>query len=230
VSEQRTEQAELLALAVHEFRTPVTVVGGYLRMLAREQVGPLNEQQRKLLEETERSCSRLGALVGELSELANLDAGSSKFANDAVELPPLLADAASRVHEGRDRGVIVEVVEGQGATLTGDRTRLGAALTALIHAVVREQTEPSRIVVHSSVRIFDRRRWAAVAVGRASEIEKLFGVNANGRLNEFRGGLGLTLPIARRVIETHGGRVWSLGEGRTLGSVAVVLPLREKDL
>ena len=41
----------VMSLAVHELRTPVTVVGGYLRMLLREQAGPLTERQRKMLEE-----------------------------------------------------------------------------------------------------------------------------------------------------------------------------------
>jgi signal transduction histidine kinase len=47
------------------------------------------------------------------------------------------------------------------------------------------------------------------------------------RLNEYRGGLGLGLPIARRVIEQAGGRVWSLGEGKRLGAVTVLLPVKE---
>ena len=43
------EQAELLSLAVHEFRTPVTVVVGYTKMLVNEQLGPVSERQRKVL-------------------------------------------------------------------------------------------------------------------------------------------------------------------------------------
>jgi signal transduction histidine kinase len=52
--------ARTLSLTVHELRTPVTVVSGYLRMLLKEQGGPLTEKQRKMLEEAERSCGRIG--------------------------------------------------------------------------------------------------------------------------------------------------------------------------
>src|SRR5213593_1471529 len=49
------QRAELLDVVSHELRTPLTVIGGYHRLLLGEQVGPLNDQQRKFLEESHRS-------------------------------------------------------------------------------------------------------------------------------------------------------------------------------
>src|SRR5512137_2689499 len=91
----RPDTAELLALAVHEFRTPVTVVAGYLRMLAREQSGPLTDRQRALVDEAERSCARLSGLVAEMSDLSNLEAGTAPMALDEVDLTALADDVAS---------------------------------------------------------------------------------------------------------------------------------------
>ena len=54
----------LLSLTVHEFRTPMTVVAGYLRMLLKDRAGPITEQQRRLLEEAEKSCTRLVGAPG----------------------------------------------------------------------------------------------------------------------------------------------------------------------
>ena len=94
-----------MSLAVHELRTPVTVVAGYLRMLLREQGGPLTEKQRKMLEEAERSCNRIGALVAEMSELGKLEGGDLAFARQEFDFAALLAELASAMHEGEDRGV-----------------------------------------------------------------------------------------------------------------------------
>jgi len=222
-------QAQLLALAVHEFRTPVTVVCGYLRMLAREQLGQLNDRQRKLVEESERSCARLSALVGELSELANLDAGSVTLPAHDVPLRDLLEDAAGKVEDGRDRDIAVEIVGVEdGQIVSGDRTRLTAALAALLRAVVREQTEPGRVLMEVAERDADGRRVAAIGIARDTELPGQAEPALEAALNETRGGMGLSLPIARRVIARHGGRVWSSAGGRLMGTVALWLPLKEK--
>ena len=64
---------KVLSLSVHEFRTPMTVVAGYIRMLLKDRAGPLSDPQRRLLEEAEKSCARLTALLTEVSDLSNLE-------------------------------------------------------------------------------------------------------------------------------------------------------------
>ena len=55
---------KVLSLSVHEFRTPMTVVAGYIRMLLKDRAGPLSDQQRKLLEEAEKSCGAADGAAG----------------------------------------------------------------------------------------------------------------------------------------------------------------------
>src|SRR5262249_33965089 len=75
----------LLSLAVHEFRTPASVVGGYLRMLQRDTDAQLSERQRKMIDEAERSCARLVAIVAEMSDIAKLDAGVITLTRQPLE-------------------------------------------------------------------------------------------------------------------------------------------------
>ena len=226
-----SDQAELLSLAVHEFRTPVTVVAGYLRMLSREQLGPLSERQRKVVEEAERACGRLSALVSEMSDLSGLEGRgpAAPAARETVAIGPLLDEIAEGVHEGRDRGVsLARRGDASALTVDADRGRLKTALEALTTAVLREQGEAGEVVLQSGVTDRGGRRMALVTIGRAGAADSLMEIGGpDARLNEFRGGLGLALPIARRVIEQAGGRTWSSAAGRTLGAVAVLLPLKE---
>ena len=74
----------------------MTVVAGYIRMLLKDRAGPLSDQQRRLLEEAEKSCGRLTALLTEVSDLSNLEAGTAPFNRAPTDLRALLLEAQSR--------------------------------------------------------------------------------------------------------------------------------------
>jgi signal transduction histidine kinase len=219
----------VMSLAVHELRTPVTVVSGYLRMLLREQGGPISDKQRKMLEEAERSCARIGALVAELSELGKLEANELALSRQEFDLAALLAELASRMHEGDDRGVELRLQAHEPLGITGDRARLSAALGALIHSALRERGEPGVIAVEAVASGGDGGRWAVVAIGEESVVPALLEVSpgTTAAFDEWRGGLGMAIPVARRVIEAHGGTVWSVEGTQSRAASAFRLPLRQ---
>ena len=216
-----------MSLAVHELRTPVTVVSGYLRMLLKEQGGPLSDKQRKMLEEAERSCGRIEGLVKEMSDLGKLEAGELGLAHQSFDVAALLAELASHMHEGDDRGVHLELrgVE-RPIEVVGDRARVSAALGALLHAALRERGEPG--VILAECRASDGAVPSAViAIGDEATVRQLMEAAAGGSpFDEWRGGLGLALPVARRVVEAHGGALWSAPGERPRAGSAMRIPLK----
>jgi len=214
---------QVVSLSVHELRTPVTVVAGYLRMLLREQGGPLSDKQRKMLEEADRSCARIGSLVAEMSELGKLEARELALARIDFDLAALVTEAAAAMPEN-DRGVRIEVRGGDRRLLaTGDRGRIVTALKALLHAAVRERGEPGAIVAECNI----VERWGVVAIGDAALLPSLTRAagSAPSGFDEWRGGMGLSLPVARRVLEAHGGALWSAGDGSSRAACGLRLPL-----
>src|SRR6266852_9330543 len=132
-------EPQLLSLAVHEFRTPASVVGGYLRMLQRDTDPPLSERQRRMIDEAEKSCARLVAIVAELSDIGKLDGGAISLGQQPLDLLSLIGEVAELVHEAKDREVRLEVRGSNiGAPMTGDPTRLRAAFDAIFRAILRE--------------------------------------------------------------------------------------------
>ena len=217
-----------LSLAVHELRTPITVAAGYLRMLLREQGGPLTDRQRQMLEEADRSCSRIGALISEMSELGKLEAGELSVPGATFDLASLAVELASDMHEGHDRGIRLDVRAPRPAIVAGDRTRLAAALKALIQASLRERSEPGVIIVECSTLPDTNRTWAVVTIGDESITPSLLESAHTASpppFDEWRGGLGLALPVGRRVIEAHGGVVWSAPGARPRLGSALRLPV-----
>ena len=106
---ERIDFTRAMSLAVHELRTPVTVVTGYLRMVLREQAGPVTEKQRTMLEEADRSCVRIGALVSEMSELGKLESNEVALVRATFDLAAVIAELASSMREGHGRGVRLDV-------------------------------------------------------------------------------------------------------------------------
>jgi signal transduction histidine kinase len=218
--------SELLSLAAHEFRTPVSVASGYLRMLLQDGAAPLDERQRKMIQEADKACSRLAAIVSELSQIAKLDEDAVILGRNTFDLFTMLDEVGGGVHEASDRDVKLEVAgEAAGAPMTGDLARLQAAFTAIFRAVLREQPSGTRVVVDRGRRKKKGSDTSAlIVVARAEDVEAAR-TSAPASFNEYRGGLGLALPIARRVVEKHGGRMWSAQAGAVAGPIVVSLPL-----
>ena len=217
-----------MSLAAHELRTPLSVIAGYVRMLLREQGGPLSDKQRKMLEEAERSCGRMSVLVSEMSELGKLESGQLQIERRPLDLAALVVELASRMHEGRDRGVRLEV---RGADkplpIVGDRARLEAAINALLYASLRERGEPGVVVADCSATAGDEPA-AVLAIGDETALRDLTQAPCAPFDEWGRGGLGLALPVARRVVEAHGGVLWSekhTSAGSKAGS-ALRIPLK----
>ena len=146
-------------------------------MLLREQAGPLTDKQRKMLEEADKSCARIGSLVAEMSELGKLEDGQITVARVPFDLGALIVEVASSMHEGEDRGVRLETRVPGPVMVAGDRTRLAAAIGALMHAALRERGEPGVIVVECSTLSETNHTWAIVTIGDETAAKPL----ADGR-------------------------------------------------
>ncbi len=216
----------LLSLAAHELRTPVSVVAGYIRMLQREGEAGLSERQRRILDEAARSCERLAALVNELSDIAKIDADTAAVARDRFDVFPLVAEAADAARSDPAGGAGIAMAGDEaGAEILGDRARLKAALSTIVRTVLREQAAPE-IVIHRQLVTAPSTRAALVVVASSADAARLSAA-PRARLDEHRGGLGLALPIARRIVERHGGEVWApAGDGgqAARGAILVRLP------
>src|SRR5918995_980504 len=139
---------KVLSLSVHEFRTPMTVVAGYIRMLLKDRAGPLNDQQRKLLEEAEKSCTRLSALLAEVSDLSSLEGGTAPINKQTTDLQAAVRAAIAELPPLPDREVPVHVELGsEPVPINGDPVRLTQAIRSVVAALRRELVGEHGLIV-----------------------------------------------------------------------------------
>jgi len=226
-------------MAAHELRSPMSVVGGYLRMVLRSSTDPLTAQQRKMLEEAEQSCGRLSELATLLSEISKLDDGRTTLSLEPLDLGALLSDVAGHVHEAQERDVHLALRgDPDPAPMSGDPVRLRSAFHAVFRAILREKAGPATVVAERRRETVDGRRVETVIVADVHSVQESYD-RPRYLFNEKRGGVALQLALARRVFEGHGGGIWApapvlpadeWGEEKdplTKGAAIIVLPLTE---
>jgi len=220
---ERATAARLLSLASHELRTPVSVVSGYLRMLLRDDT--LSERQKKMVDEADKACAKLVGIITELSDVGKLDDGRTTMLAEGLDLSALLKEIAEAADEAADRDVTLSL-EGcdRHIPMRGDRAHLRLAFSSLVRAVLREQVDGTVVVMKVEVLGGD----ALIVIGRDDVVHHV-ARSPEAEFDDQRGGLGLALPIARRVIEGHHGRIWSPadadGAATARSAVFVTLPL-----
>jgi len=208
---------KLLSLIAHELRSPLSVVTGYLSMLLNERFGTLSEQQRHLLEEVNKSSGKMSQVLKELSELSQLESGEAPFNRGTVNFASILSESIARLPALPGRAVTVSLIADGALLVHGDAIRLRDAVSAILLALRRELVASDALVVRGEARDEDNVATVRIVIGAPARIEELWHLAPSvlAAFHEWRGGNGLGLPKARRIIEAHGGRVWSLPEPET---------------
>jgi hypothetical protein len=116
---------------------------------------------------------------------------------------------AELVHEGQERDVKLKLIgPSDGAPMTGDVARLRTAFDALFRAILREKPGPSSVVAERRLATRDGKSSAVVIIADEGRVQDAYD-REPGPFDDRRGGLGLALPLARRVFEGHGAAIWS---------------------
>lgn len=212
---ESAEREELLTVVSHELRTPCTVIQGYNRLLLSGRFGPLSDKQRHFLEESQKSCQRLNAFIGNLLETARqgLSVGPLEVAEAPVEpiVESVVRHLAPLVDEHRLR--IELALASDAPRVRCDPPRVEQVLVNLIGNALKFAPGGSAIEVASRTVEVGGGCFVEIAVldagpgVDAGDRERIFEPYVQAGESRKAGGLGLGLAICRRIVEAHGGRI-----------------------
>jgi NtrC-family two-component system sensor histidine kinase KinB len=216
-------RAELVAVASHELKTPLTTLRMNLMLLG-ETADAFTPRQREMLEAALLGCEELGSKTDELLDLARIEAGQLRLDLAPVDLNAVL-DSALRLLQARidDAEVRLEVHrEARPAIVRGDPARLRNVMTNLLANALKYSPGGGRVLVE----IASQRdagmpdpvalRFAVTDDGpgvpgpfRERILEKFFRVEHHlDRASEGVRGTGIGLYLCREVVKAHGGTIW----------------------
>ncbi len=222
-------KTRFLANMSYEFRTPLTSIGGFAELLEAGLGGDLSDQGKDYVAAILSSVERLGEQIENVLDLSQSEAGLLPLAQEEIDLLPFITKLVEeRGVAVRDAGITLDLRGDKGAgRLTGDRRRLGRAIGHLIDNAIAATPRGGRILIELS----GRKGRAQIVVSdngpgmdAATLARALEGirVSTDGRTVERRQGLGL--PLARQLIEAHGGTLQLLSEPGQGTAAIVELP------
>jgi NtrC-family two-component system sensor histidine kinase KinB len=212
-------RSELVGVASHELKTPLTSVRMNLLLLG-EGTANLNSRQQEILATAITGCEELGATIDELLDLTRIEAGQLRLAQDRIDFLEVIDHALLKLRPRFDDArITLEVIpDCRSALVRGDGARLGIVLANLLTNALKYTPRNGRV----AIRLWSQRdgakdnlRVSVTDTGpgippeyRERVFEKFFRVEHQRSGDGQVRGTGIGLYLCREIIEAHGGKIW----------------------
>lgn len=196
----------LLSDIAHDIKTPVTTLCSYSKALADEVVQ--GEKRREYLDAIYNKSMRMSELITLLFEYVKMDSSGFELHREACDLGELLRETVAVLYtDFEDRGIelLVEIPE-EPFLYSADKVQMARAITNLLTNAVRYGREGGQTLV----RLADGKITVAddgmeIDAALAQHIFEPFARGDKAR--STKGGSGLGLSIAAKIVEMHGGEL-----------------------
>jgi signal transduction histidine kinase len=223
---ERSVNAEFIAQASHEFRTPLTVISTAAQALKSYGSRMSSHLQQVRLTNIEISVKHMTDVISNALAFGQLDGGSVQCERQAVDLGGLAQEVVASIQATSPEHEIV--LTAHGAHLAQlDPSLVRQVLVNLLTNAVKYSPAGGRVTldVHTkSEKVRFRVTDSGIGIP-ADEVEHVFDAFGRGSNVDDVPGTGLGLAIVKRAVEVHGGTIdveSRVGSGTTF---TVVLPI-----
>jgi signal transduction histidine kinase len=207
-------KSEFLANMSHELRTPLNAIIGFSGMMSDRMFGPLNERYAEYANIIGDSGRHLVAIITDILDLAKADADRLLLTEEQVEIAEVVELGSKIIKDMARRAQIefVSEIKKPLPAMIGDPAKLTQILVNLLSNAVKF-TAPGgtvRLIIEQPLYQGITFRIEDTGIGMSSDQIPIalapFGQIGNS-LTRQHDGVGLGLPLTKRLVELHGGTI-----------------------
>ncbi len=216
-------RAEFLGIVSHELRAPLTAVKGSATTLIQDIDDLERAEMLQFFKLIDEQTDRMRDLIGELLQVAQIEAGTLSVRPEPLEPADLIDEAKKRFFSGGGRdNIAIDLSQGLPRVMA-DRRRIVQVLNNLLSNAEKFSPQSSPI----QITVTRKELYVEISVldhgdGFSPDAQPNFfgkfvryAAREDGREVEDS---GLGLSICKGIVEAHGGRIWASSEGPGKGS------------
>ncbi|MBM3556569.1 MAG: hypothetical protein FJX47_13565, partial [Alphaproteobacteria bacterium] len=207
-------KTNFLSVMSHELRTPLNAVIGFSQMIEHETRGPIGSRAYvDYAKDIGHAGGHLLAIVNDILDYARLESGHLRLHPVDLDLSEVVRQATRMIRgPAEERGASVDLTLTKDLLVHGDPVRLRQVVLNLLSNAVKFTRPGSCIAIAlgpteaGDVKLSVRDEGIGISPEGIARAFEPFGSDGNP-LTRNREGVGLGLPISRKIIEQHGGTI-----------------------
>lgn len=215
------DREQMLATLAHDLKNPLSAILVGAQNLARLSVSEdITARLKRYTDAIQRAGHRMNDLLRDLLDLTRLELGRLPLDIAPRPVADLVAAALTALRPAAEaKHVDLTASVADGLIASCDERRAVQVITIVAGNGIKYSSEGGQVTVTVEGRGADV-LFTVTDKGSgipASELPKVFGPYWHGPENPRRG-MGVGLPLAKVIVEVHGGRIWAMsveGEGST---------------
>ena len=214
LEELNSMKSEFVSVVSHELRTPLAIIKEAVLLIFDGVAGPVNEKQKELLTKARNNADRLNNIIEELLDISRIERGNLQLHYSLVNLNDLLMDSSDFFKNlaGEKNIEITYSLPKHEVNIFLDTGRVNQIIANLINNAIKYTEQNGKIRIELEL-LESRIRIGVIDTGigiAKQDMSKLFDkfVQVSKSADAGRKGVGLGLPIAKELVERHGGEIW----------------------
>jgi PAS domain S-box-containing protein len=227
-------KSQFLAGMSHEIRTPLNAIIGFSEVLQDQYFGELNEKQLEYINDIVESGRHLLEIINDILDLSKIEAGKAVLSLSDVGVADIANRSLLMIREKAfQHGITLETriaPEAELLVLSADETKVKQILFNLLSNAAKFTPDGGTITLEVDIRgdeCFLTVRDTGIGIAPENQ-DMVFGEFyqvQGGAVNKTQG-TGLGLPLTKRFVEMHGGRIYLESEEGKGSAFTFTLPLK----